>query len=114
MNAFEQYNGLDLPTIYADFLATIPGEGYEIGNSGIVLYSVEDISERNDTYEVKQYAADALLIGQDGDLGFFIRKDHDERIFSLDLGAAGSLEMNEEANDIHHLIATRCGGYEGR
>lgn len=43
-----------------------------------------------------------FLIGQDGDLGYFVKTDSpdDNSIFSNDLGALGSLEMKKEANDI--------------
>jgi hypothetical protein len=41
------------------------------------------------------------LIGQDGDLGFFIRKDTGDNIFELGLGALGSLEMRLKGNDIY-------------
>ena len=45
-----------------------------------------------------------LLIGQDGDLGYFLnlRKGTDE-IYSLDLGALGSLDMDKESNSIFML-----------
>ncbi|MFI3310479.1 hypothetical protein [Ewingella allii] len=47
---------------------------------------------------------DYLLIGQDGDLGYFISlKDNSVRIYSLDLGALGSLEINAEAEDVYGL-----------
>ncbi|EGT5746135.1 SMI1/KNR4 family protein, partial [Cronobacter dublinensis subsp. dublinensis] len=48
------------------------------------------------------------LIGQDGDLGYFIYVESGKEsdvIFSVDLGALGSLEMNEEAKDIYSLSA---------
>lgn len=46
------------------------------------------------------------MIGQDGDLGYFIKIDsvEDDSIFSNDLGALGSWEMQKEADSILDFI----------
>ncbi|EPL0417520.1 SMI1/KNR4 family protein, partial [Serratia marcescens] len=49
-------------------------------------------------------APDFLLIGQDGDLGYFINlSDGSDKIYSLDLGALGSLDMDEEGKNLYSL-----------
>ena len=46
------------------------------------------------------------MIGQDGDLWYFIKIDsvEDDSIFSNDLGALGSMEMQKEADSILDFI----------
>lgn len=44
------------------------------------------------------------MIGQDGDLAFFIKKDSDDTIYKNDLGALGSLEMEKLSSDIYKFI----------
>ena len=44
------------------------------------------------------------MIGQDGDLAFFIKKDSDDTIYKNDLGALGSIEMESVATDVYEFI----------
>ena len=44
------------------------------------------------------------MIGQDGDMAFFIEKDSDDTIYKNDLGALGSCEMEEVSKDIYEFI----------
>jgi hypothetical protein len=62
--------------------------------------------ERNKTYEIKEYDENYFMIGQDGDLGYFInaKDSNDESIYSNDLGAIGSLPMKKEAKNINEII----------
>ncbi|MFL0123960.1 SMI1/KNR4 family protein, partial [Tenacibaculum maritimum] len=76
-------------------------------NLGIYLYGINDLIERNETYEVLEYEPDYFLIGQDGDLAYFIKKDNSEQIFSNDLGALGSLDMENESKDINELLTRK-------
>lgn len=72
----------------------------------VYLYNYKDLVERNETYTIQDVEPDYLLIGQDGDLSYFINvKDNSELVYSLDLGALGSLDMDEEAKDIYKLRA---------
>ncbi|OOS07796.1 hypothetical protein SAMN02745664_12115 [Moraxella cuniculi DSM 21768] len=68
------------------------------------IYPINYILERNETYQIQTEEPTALLIGQNGDLGFFIKKDFGDKIFSLDLGALGSLDMDYEAKDINEFM----------
>jgi len=65
----------------AEFLRTVT-------ESGVTVYSSEDIGERNATYEVALYAPGFLLVGDDGGgLGFLVRADDpDSAVFSSGLG----------------------------
>lgn len=84
-------------------------DAYEIHTSQgdtVYLYNYKDLLERNETYTIQDIEPDYLLIGQDGDIGYFINvKNNSELVYSLDLGALGSLDMDEEAQDIYKLKA---------
>lgn len=80
---------------------------YEIhraNGDSLYIFNCSDVLERNNTYTIQEVEPDFLLIGQDGDLGYFLNlsKGTDE-IYSLDLGALGSLDMDKESNSIFML-----------
>ena len=56
--------------------------------ASLILYSTEEIEERNTTFEVHTYAASWLLIGDDGGgRGIFLdRSDPDGAVYRLGLG----------------------------
>lgn len=98
---------ITFPQLYIDFLSKIDdGDVFEVDNSGISLYSYSDLEERNQTYQIKDYEPNYFMIGQDGDLGYFINTSNpnDDSIYSNDLGALGSLEMKKESNSILDFI----------
>lgn len=104
---FENTQNIIFPEMYALFLGKITEEGmYQIEKTGIVFYSYKDLPERNKTYEVGEYEPSFYLIGQDGDLGFFINilDSTDETIYSNDLGGIGSYSMNKETDNIDLFI----------
>ncbi len=60
--------------------------------------------ERNETYDIQRVEPDYFLIGQDGDLGYFIyvgSAKESDTIFSIDLGALGAMEFSVEADDVY-------------
>lgn len=94
------------PKRYFEFLCSIDdGDVFEVNHSGICLYSYSDLEERNQAYKIKECEPNFFMIGQDGDVAYFIRIDIvDDVIFSNDLGALGVLEMKKEANHILDFI----------
>lgn len=103
----ERVQNITFPKMYFSFLEKIQEEGmYEIQETGITFYNYEDLPERNETYEVKEYEPNFFLIGQDGDLGFFINAmdSTDETIYTNDLGGIGSFAMDKEADNIDLFI----------
>ena len=96
---------LALPNLYAEFLSRIDKAGeLIIENTGITLYSRLDLLERNSTYQIEEWEPDFFLIGQDGDVAFFIKKDSDDTIYMNDLGALGSLEMKPISLNIFEFV----------
>ncbi|CAI3954405.1 unnamed protein product [Commensalibacter communis] len=102
---------IQFPTLYKQFLVEIiqdqePYEIIDINQNYVSLYSYSDLMERNETYQIQEYEPDYLLIGQDGDQGYFIyvKPNHlSEVIYINDLGALGSLEMQPIAPTINDL-----------
>lgn len=94
-----------LPVLYDKFLSEMGEDGeFIIENIGIILYSKEDLVERNTTYQIEEWEPDFFMIGQDGDLAFFIKKDSDDTIYMNDLGALGSIEMKSIATDVYEFV----------
>ena len=94
-----------LPALYDKFLSEMGDDGeFNLEDSGIVLYSKADLVERNTTYQIEEWEPDYFMIGQDGDLAFFIKKDSDDTIYKNDLGALGSIQMEIAASDVYEFI----------
>lgn len=97
--------GFVLPNLYYQFLTDWKEiDPYEIGDTGICLYAKEDLLERNETYQIEVDEPDFFLIGQEGDLVYFIKKNADDSIYENDLGALGSLEMQKVAANVYDFI----------
>ena len=104
---------LVLPNLYAEFLSKIDKAGeLIIENTGIILYSKLDLLERNSTYQIEEWEPDFFLIGQDGDVAFFIKKDSDDTIYMNDLGALGSLEMKSISSNIFEFVQQASEHYD--
>jgi len=104
---------LVLPNLYAEFLSKIDKAGeLIIENTGITLYSKLDLLERNSTYQIEEWEPDFFLIGQDGDVAFFIKKDSDDTIYMNDLGALGSLEMKPISLNIFEFVQQASEHYD--
>ena len=54
------------------------------------------------------------MIGQDGDVAFFIKKDSDDTIYMNDLGALGSIEMKRIASDVYEFVKHSDEGIDWR
>lgn len=104
LKKIEQKFDFKFPPIYKDFLLNLGREIFEIGNTGICLYPADYLIERNTTYDIQADEPNALMIGQDGDLGFYLRKDGGEQIFELGLGALGSLPMRAVGDDVNDFM----------
>jgi hypothetical protein len=107
----EKEMNIKFPSLYVRFLSeeVQDKEPYELiteKEEYIYIYNIYDIQERNDVYSIQNIEPNYFLIGQDGDIGYFIyvkKNNKSDNIYSVDLGALGSLEMNKEATDIYHL-----------
>lgn len=97
--------GFVLLNLYYQFLTGWKEiDPYEIGDTGIYLYAKEDLEERNETYQIEEVEPDYFMIGQEGDLAYFIKKNADDCIYENDLGALGSLEMQKISANVYDFI----------
>lgn len=111
LNSIEKEMNIKFPDLYIKYLSeeVQDRESYEIINEKeeyIYIYNIDDIQERNKTYSIQDIEPYYFLIGQDGDIGYFIyveKNNESDSVYSLDLGALGSLEMNKEAANIYRL-----------
>ncbi|WP_314882176.1 hypothetical protein [Filifactor alocis] len=104
----------ELPKLYDKFLSELGETGeFVIENSGIILYAKADLVERNTTYEIEEWEPNFFMIGQEGDLAFFLKKNCDDTIYMNDLGALGSVEMNPVASDIYEFIQRAGEDFDG-
>ena len=107
---------IKFPPLYLKFLDDLGEEECidvfnEMG-TGVYLYGRAALAERNETYEVALYEPNFYMIGQDGDLGFFIKLNSDDAIYLNDLGALGSAPMRIAEKDIFAFIKKIKDGSE--
>jgi hypothetical protein len=65
----QAFDGLEksLPDDYIEFLAYCNGgEGFIGENSYVIFWTVEELPEMNEAYEVSKYAKELFLFGSDG------------------------------------------------
>lgn len=81
----EKQLGIQLPGDYVQFLMFSDGCLLE---SGLSLYSLQDLVERNQTYEIFEYTPGYLLVGDDsGGLGILLSLDaNNKNIYTSGLG----------------------------
>lgn len=64
----------------------------------VVMFCRESLPERNTTYEIGEWLTGYLMIGQDGDRGFFLRcDDGGGPVFRADLGGLGEADLDVAA-----------------
>lgn len=81
---------IKLPSVYKDLLRITNGL---LNKQGLVIYGTNDITERNETWEVEQYATGYVAIGDDsgGNVFLMLQREEETRVISVDTG-----DMNPE------------------
>lgn len=81
----EQTMAIHLPEEYKNVLKE--SNGFSLMN-GVLIYGTEEIMERNETWEVKEYAKGYLAIGDDGGGMVFLMSLEKEacQVFVVDVG----------------------------
>ncbi|MCZ7373775.1 hypothetical protein [Micromonospora sp. WMMC250] len=76
---------------YRRWLASVTDD---VAADGVVVYCRESLPERNTTYAIGEWLTGYLMIGQEGDRGFFLRSDDGGGpVFSADLGGLGEVDL---------------------
>ncbi len=81
-------------------------------DNGTKLYSTEELSERNKTFEVEKYLAGFLAIGDDSGGNAFVvpvGKD-DARVFSVGIGVMDARYLGLVAQDINAWLEAELIG----
>ncbi len=98
---------LELPNVYKDLLRYT--NGFSIGG-GLVIYGTEDIVERNETWEVDEYASGFIAIGDDGGGNVFLMlQDADEKeVLVIDSGDMNPSHANLVNSDFNKWVNSGC------
>lgn len=90
-----------LPTVYRRVLQEV--NGVSLAN-GVLIYGTEELIERNETWEVDEYAKGYIAIGDDGGGMVFLMaiKAEDYRVLAVDSG-----DMNPK-----HATLITCDFYK--
>ena len=105
--ALERWLGQSVPPALRACLQQVGGASY--GDS-VWLYSIDDLLERNQTYEVLSYCPGWLTVGDDGG-GRALMASLDPRIaevFIVDHGCMATECFEPLADDLRHWIASGC------
>lgn len=98
---------LELPNVYKDLLRYT--NGFSIGG-GLVIYGTEDVVERNETWEVDEYASGFIVIGDDGGGNVFLMlQDTDEKeVLVIDSGDMNPSHANLVTSDFTKWVNSGC------
>lgn len=96
-----------LPNVYKVLLRYT--NGFSIGG-GLVIYGTEDIVERNETWEVDEYASGFIAIGDDGGGNVFLMlQDADEKkVLVIDCGDMNPNHANLVTSDFTKWVNSGC------
>jgi hypothetical protein len=108
LNSLETGLGVTLPTAYRELMRFSNGA---LLDSGVSIYSVGDVAERNATYEVLEYCPGFLLVGDDsGGRGFLIdTNDNAGRVYGSGLGDLDPSEFVTIASTLQDWVDKGLG-----
>ncbi|WP_404348136.1 SMI1/KNR4 family protein [Sutcliffiella horikoshii] len=113
INNVEQELGLTLPKVYKDLLKV--SNGFSSGG-GLVIYGSDDIVERNETWEVKEYAEGFIAIGDDGGGNVYLMSQNEkaEDFLIVDAGEMNPTHASKAPINFIDWINSGCPGMEER
>ncbi len=101
---------LELPAEYAALLAEANGVSANL----VQFYAAEDVPERNETYEVAEYAPGYIVVGAFHDAPLLLRGGPTSPVFEGDWGAMTPDCMNVLGPSLTAWIARGCPDRSGR
>ena len=97
--------GVAIPAVYSDLLKE--SNGFSL-NEGLLVYSTEEVPERNETLEVQEYAPGYLAVGDDsGGRSVMLSLVRGE-LFLVDQGSMDPDDMIKLADSISGWVSTGC------
>lgn len=103
----ESSSGIQLPDVYKELLKYT--NGFSIGG-GVIIYGTDDILERNETWEVDQYAPGYVAVGDDGGGNVFImlQGKEEKTVFLVDSGDMNPHHAIELNSDFINWLSGGC------
>lgn len=107
IDAVENEMGAKLPKAYRELLRV--ADGFLTGK-GVAIYGTEDIIERNETWEVEEYAKGYVAVGDDsGGTVFLMSKNIDAKeLFAVDSGYMDPEGATLVTSDFTKWVADGC------
>lgn len=106
IDEFQAWLEKSIPEEFKNYAETTGAE--EINVNRVLLYSAEDLIERNETYEVKEYCPGYFTIGDDGGGGAIVMKVEDGSLHLVDHGAMMPDCMKLVADSFQEWHASGC------
>ncbi len=96
-----------LPNVYKDLLRNT--NGFSIGGE-VAIYGTEDIVERNETWEVDEYARGYVAIGDDGGGNVFLmlQNEKETEVLIVDSGDMDPSHATVITSDIIEWVNSGC------
>lgn len=94
-----------LPDIYFELLKFSNGFLFE---SGVVIYSSDEVFERNQNFEVQKYAGDYLAIGDDSGGISILIPFLGTGVFTVDQGSMDTNDMSKISDSLMNWFKAGC------
>ena len=103
----EQTMAIHLPQQYKNVLQE--GNGFSLTN-GVLIYGTEEIIERNETWEVNEYAKGYVAVGDDGGGMVFLMalEKEDCQVFVVDCGDMNPLHAKLVSSSLSEWLREGC------
>lgn len=109
----EQELGLTLPKVYKELLEI--SNGFSSGG-GLVIYGTDDIVERNETWEINEYAEGYIAIGDDGggNVYLMLQNENAGDFYIVDAGEMNPTHASKAPLGFINWVNNGCPGMEER
>jgi hypothetical protein len=103
----EEVLGIALPKDYRDFLVASNGMSID---GGVLVYGSDDLVDRNETFEVKDYMPGYVAIGDSGEGAVFVMKldSADSSVYAVDAGVMDAELMNTVGASLQDWMNKGC------
>lgn len=105
VSALEAELETTFPSVYSDLLKE--SNGFSL-NGGLLVYSTEEVAERNETLEVQEYAPGYLAIGDDSGGQSIMLSLTSCDLFLVDQGSMDPDDMIKLAESLPDWVSSGC------
>lgn len=99
--------GISIPKQLQEILQY--SDGFSLGG-GLLFYSTDEIVERNETWETKEYAPGYLAFADTGGGVVLLLKAEESNgpVYAVDAGVMDPSEMLRVSDNLEHWLASEC------